>query len=96
MKETNANIKNIKIDIISHTSKTGSSITFDSITLTIIIHGIVNKKVVPKATNLSFNSPNGTMRMFGSGRKFLIIFQKYKKRPDGQMPTGRILTTHKL
>ena len=51
MKETNANIKNIKIDIISHTSKTGSSITFDSITLTIIIHGIVNKKVVPKAAN---------------------------------------------
>ena len=51
MKETNANTNSIKIDIISHTSKTGSSIIFDSIPLIVIIHGIVNKKVVPKATN---------------------------------------------
>ena len=51
IKETHANINSIKTDIISHTSKTGSSIIFDSITLTIIINGIVNKKVVPKAAN---------------------------------------------
>lgn len=36
---------------MSHTSKTGSSIIFDSITLTIIIKGIADKKVIPKATN---------------------------------------------
>ena len=39
------------MDSISHTSRTGSSIIFDSTTLTMIIYGIVDKKVVPKATN---------------------------------------------
>lgn len=32
-------------------SKTGSSIIFDSITLTRITNGIANKKVIPKAIN---------------------------------------------
>lgn len=47
----NANINNINIDSISHISRKGVAIIFDSIALIISKKGIVNKNVVPKAAD---------------------------------------------
>ncbi len=41
----------MKIDNISHTSRIGSTIILDKITLMITINGIANKKVIPNAIN---------------------------------------------
>lgn len=38
--------------MISHTSKTGSAIIFDSMLSMIIINGMADKKVIPRAANL--------------------------------------------
>lgn len=41
----------MKIDNISHISRTGSTIILDKITLMITINGIANKKIIPNAIN---------------------------------------------